>query len=83
MVSSQVAYFSRLACLVAGEGPTLVLLHGGAGSSNHLAFEKFKALTGTDILHVPYTLLQQTTATRTERKSKTHRERDKKNPDAP
>ncbi|MDX3905167.1 MAG: tripartite tricarboxylate transporter substrate-binding protein [Pigmentiphaga sp.] len=27
---------------------------GGAGSSNHLAFEKFKALTGTDILHVPY-----------------------------
>ncbi len=27
---------------------------GGAGSSNHLAFEKFKALTNTDILHVPY-----------------------------
>lgn len=35
MVSSQVAYFSRLACLVAGQGPTLVLLHGGAGSSSH------------------------------------------------
>jgi pimeloyl-ACP methyl ester carboxylesterase len=35
MVSSQVAYFSGLACLVAGQGPTLVLLHGGAGSSSH------------------------------------------------
>ncbi|RYG31766.1 MAG: tripartite tricarboxylate transporter substrate binding protein, partial [Burkholderiales bacterium] len=27
---------------------------GGAGSSNHLAFEKFKSISRTDILHVPY-----------------------------
>lgn len=35
MASSQVAYFSHLACLVVGQGPTLVLLHGGTGSASH------------------------------------------------
>src|SRR5690606_35215462 len=27
---------------------------GGAGSSNHLAFEKFRSLTDSDIRHIPY-----------------------------
>jgi pimeloyl-ACP methyl ester carboxylesterase len=35
MALSQVEYYSRLACGMAGQGSALVLLHGGAGSSNH------------------------------------------------
>ncbi|MEK7946808.1 tripartite tricarboxylate transporter substrate-binding protein [Pigmentiphaga sp. YJ18] len=46
--------FSALRARLAAHPGQFSYGSGGAGSSNHLAFEKFKALTGTDILHVPY-----------------------------
>jgi len=48
------ADFSALRARLAADPGRFSYGSGGAGSSNHLAFEKFKALTGTDILHVPY-----------------------------
>ncbi|VCU69611.1 Tripartite tricarboxylate transporter family receptor [Pigmentiphaga humi] len=46
--------FAALRARIAANPGKFSFGSGGAGSSNHLAFEKFKALTSSDILHVPY-----------------------------
>jgi tripartite-type tricarboxylate transporter receptor subunit TctC len=45
----------ELIALAKREPGTLTYASGGAGSSSHLAGELFKTMTGTDMVHVPYT----------------------------
>ena len=53
---------SELIALAKAKPGQLTFASSGIGASNHLAGELFKAMTGTDILHVPYKGQSQTTA---------------------